>query len=282
MGGDIRIVDKGAGEKGTCFNFNVKLISEPEVASTEEEHPLSTFQHFALRRGHSPKPNGSHVVLLITNDERRRVLTKYIESLNIKVSNVKGKDLMPVLEKIKGKLNLSNFSHSGKSSEGSFDSRSLSQSISVNCQLGVAIEGISGAKDGIDHIALPSRKTNSKNSPGILVIVIDASADVPSELDSFLGIFKKEIHGARCKIVWLDDQPEETCLARPFGYVVSKPFHGSRLYQVLGLIPELKKFNLPKLTMEFKSAQEIEHPENPCKLNELEKQHNEAEKKKSR
>ncbi|KAG2695760.1 hypothetical protein I3760_07G027900 [Carya illinoinensis] len=92
MGGDIRIVDKETGERGTCFNLNIKLPTcEPESTDIEKqlprmhnERPSNSFQSLALIRTPSPKQEESHVVLLIAADQRRKVLMNYIESLNIK------------------------------------------------------------------------------------------------------------------------------------------------------------------------------------------------------
>ena len=253
MGGDIRIVDKEPGERGTCFNINIKLPrckaesadTEVEFSRVHSDHPSNGFQSFGLLRAPSPKPEGSHVVLLIEGDQRRKILMKYIESLNIKVSYVKqGKSLLPHLEKIKHKLDLSYFSFSEKTQIGLVDC--ISKSASFNSDAGA---GPSCIKDGNDLVPLPYRKINSKSPPGIILIVIDASAGTFSELCSAVCNFRKDIQNSRCKVVWLDHPTVHRTRSRepPCDHLVYEPFHGSRLYQVLGLIPELRKCNLPRL-----------------------------------
>ncbi|KAJ7973279.1 Histidine kinase CKI1 [Quillaja saponaria] len=272
MGGDIRIVDKELGERGTCFNFNVKLpICEPEVADPEEEQPR---MHI---RASPSKTDGSHVVLFIAGDERRRILTKYIESLNIKVSNVKqGKNLIPHLEKIKRKLDLSYFSYSEKNQLSSVEY--LGKSASSESDSAAKYEGSLSIKDEMDYLSLPHRKSSSKSSPGIILIVIDASnGGLFSELCSSVANFRKDIHSSRCKVVCLDNPAEENRGIHLFDHIISKPFHGSRLYQVLGLIPELKKCNLPKLVTGAKTAQEAEYSTNSGNLNVLDCKEHETE-----
>jgi len=70
MGGDIRIIDKEPGERGTCFNINIKLPTyEAESADAAEEFPgthndrcpANGFQSLALLRGGSPKPDGGWI-----------------------------------------------------------------------------------------------------------------------------------------------------------------------------------------------------------------------------
>lgn len=265
MGGDIRIVDKEHGERGTCFNLNIKLPAyKPESADTEGEFPRvhsdrhsNGFQSFASLRSPSPKPDGSHVVLLIQGDQRRKILMNYIESLNIKVSYVKqGKNLLSHLEKIKHKLDLSYFSFSEKTQMGLLDYMGSSASLSSDSG---PIDGPSCIKDGSDHVPLPYRKINSKSSPGIILIVIDASAGTFSELCSAVFNFRKDIQNSRCKVVWLCHPTVHGTHSRepPCDHIVYEPFHGSRLYQVLGLIPELRKCNLPRL-IDHNSSNELD------------------------
>nr|POE97680.1 histidine kinase cki1 [Quercus suber] len=265
MGGDIRIVDKEPGERGTCFNLNIKLPTyKPESADTEGEFPRvhsdrhsNGFQSFASLRSPTPKPEGSHVVLLIQGDQRRKILMNYIESLNIKVSYVKqGKNLLSHLEKIKHKLDLSYFSFSEKTQMGLLDYMGKSASFSSDSG---PIDGPSCIKDGSDHVPLPYRKINSKSSPGIILIVIDASAGTFSELCSAVFNFRKDIQNSRCKVVWLYHPTVHGTHSRepPCDHIVYEPFHGSRLYQVLGLIPELRKCNLPRL-IDHNSSYELD------------------------
>ncbi|XP_015874901.2 histidine kinase CKI1 [Ziziphus jujuba] len=272
MDGEIRIVDKEPGEKGTCFSFTVTLLTcKHESSNTEEEIPRTYsdriqngFQPFGINlRGSGPKSEGSHVVLYIEGDERRKVLTNYIDSWNIKVSSVKHyKNLLPHLEKIKKKLDFSYFNYSEKTQLGLYDYLSKSSSANSDSRPN---DGSFYINDGSEQSFPPIRKTSSKGSTGIVLVVIDTSAGVFSELFSTVASFRNDIQSSRCKVVWLDNPIsrniqlkyiEEHKLSPPNDYVICKPFHGFHLYEVLGLLPELKGCKLPKL--ETKTLAKVE------------------------
>lgn len=171
MKGELRIVEKELGERGTCFKFNVFLSSvEPKSAEPEEDRRSSAFhQHFPFM---SPKPEGSHVIIFIPGEERRKVLKKYIERLNIKVTIIKQvMNLQLELEKVKRKLDLSYFI-SGKP-ENTLDDY-LSKSASTNSDRG-SLDGSLNIKDEGDHITPHYKKTNSKSSSSIILLVIDVN-----------------------------------------------------------------------------------------------------------
>ncbi|CAL5402062.1 unnamed protein product [Camellia sinensis] len=234
MGGEIKIVDKDPGERGTCFSFNIFLTTSHSL-STDNEKPednltlnseislTDSHQHFGLhRRSPSPRSEGSHIVLLIAGEERRKVSKKVIENLGLKVSVAKqAKDLFHILKKAKHRLDLSQYSSSEKSELCTNEYLSKSESGNSN-----------------------SRGSNSKSSTSFILIVIDSSAGNFYELCSIVGNFKKDIPNPRCKVVWLENPVmlsrghEEHGSAPPWDHILSKPFHGSRLYRVLGLLPE--------------------------------------------
>ncbi|KAJ6400973.1 hypothetical protein OIU84_016404 [Salix udensis] len=147
MGGEIGIVDIENGEKGTCFKFNVFLdiwetpstdnknaeveIEGGSMPDGEHYYPKLTIRTPSpgpmIRTpsprlsilGSSPKIEGSHVVLLIQNEERLRSSHKYIEGLGIKVSSVKQwENLHSTLKRIKARQSVSPHSSSGKSDLG--------------------------------------------------------------------------------------------------------------------------------------------------------------------
>ncbi|XP_058003825.1 histidine kinase CKI1 [Hevea brasiliensis] len=243
MKGELRIIEKEPGERGTCFRFNVFLsTSGAEFLDTEENRPSSGFhQHFYFM---SPKPEGSHVIMFMAGEERRKVLKKYIESLNIKVTIIKHWRGFPFsLEKIKRKLEGCYFS-AGKSESNLFEYSSTSAS--SNSDMNSKPLSI---KDGTDHILPQYRNTNSKISSGIILFVIDSNAvsNHADELHSTLANFRKDIPKSLCKVVWLDDRMvrqsgfQEQDRQNPEGdYVIYKPLHGSRLIEVLSLLPERK------------------------------------------
>ncbi|KAF8387742.1 hypothetical protein HHK36_026396 [Tetracentron sinense] len=311
MGGEIGIVDKELGKRGTCFKFNIFLTTcetmsvvtvEGDVKVHGDHVPRDLHQHSRINiRTPSPKLEGSHVVLLIRGDERRRISQKFMESQGIKVSAVKQWEyLVPTLEKIKRKLFLSHStsgkyelgsfsdylsksascnsnsgareecfvphfekikqrlyisrSSSGKSEFGSF-SDYLSKSASRNSNSGTK-DGLVDAKDGTDHILPLHKKLSPRGTSNFMLIVIDASAGPFSEMCSVMAGFKKDLD-SRCKVVWLDEPTMRSIHLRvleedklvAFDHIISKPFHGSRLFQVIGLLPEYggtMQVNLPK------------------------------------
>ncbi|KAJ6762589.1 TWO-COMPONENT HISTIDINE KINASE [Salix purpurea] len=265
MKGELRIVEKELGERGTCFKFNVFLSSvEPKSAEPEEDRRSSAFhQHFPFM---SPKPEGSHVIIFIPGEERRKVLKKYLERLNIKVTIIKQvMNLQLELEKVKGKLDLS-FLISGKP-EHSLDEY-LSKSTSTNSD-GGSLDGSLNIKDGGDHIVPHYKKTNSKSSSSIIVLVIDINeATSYSNFENILANFRNDIDKSLCKVVWLDDpvtghsSDEVKDRATAEGdYVLYKPLHGSCLSQVLSLLPERKgtsHCSLSKFTSRT-AVQEAQH-----------------------
>lgn len=262
MGGEIKILDKEAGERGTCFSFDVSLQAcKPDSGDMEEEWPIMNhgIQPFGIYfLPPAPKPQGSRVVLFIEGNERREMLVKYIRSLNIKVTSIKhANQLVPTLGKIKRKLDLSYFSYS-ETPSGFFEQMSTSPSNNSDARPSDESQSIKEIGD--------DKKTNSRNSlAGIVLIVVDTNAGAFSELYASVANFRKGIQNSRYKVVWLDNsitrntmQLGEHRLSPPNDYIIYKPFHGSRLYKVLGLIPELKGCNLPWLETRKVDTQEAQ------------------------
>ncbi|CAK7340560.1 unnamed protein product [Dovyalis caffra] len=275
MKGELRIVEKELGERGTCFKFNVFLSSvEPKSAEPDEARRSSAFhQHFPFML---PKPEGSHVIIFIPGEERRKVLKKYIESLNIKVTTMKQvRNLQLELERVKRKLDLSYFI-SGKPEHTLYDY--LSKSASANSDRG-SIDGSLNINDGGDHITPHYKKTNSRSSSSITLLVIDANeANSYSNFQNILANFRKDIERSLCKVVWLIDpimghsNDEASNRVTVEGdYLIHKPLHGSCLSQVLSLLPERKgasHCNFSKFIMRT-TAQEVQHCEDYNLSNDL-------------
>ncbi|KAF5199366.1 Histidine kinase cki1 [Thalictrum thalictroides] len=246
MGGDIGIMDKDIGERGTCFRFNILLsTSETTCAIGAEKHdsrllvnqkPMES-NHI---RNQSPKQEGSSlVVLFIQGVERRRILEKFMQSLGVKVSSIDQlQSLFSTLERIRKQWHLGHLSWSGKSDLSDYLSTpTTSRDFNV--------------KDGMDYPLPLYRKTSSKRTISFLLIIIDFSATEFSdgqffELYSILESFKKDINDSRYKVVWLYT-PKTNIEARRLDekrrlakceLIVSNPLHGSRLYEVLKLLPE--------------------------------------------
>jgi hypothetical protein len=82
--------------------------------------------------------------------------------------------------------------------------------------------------------------------------VIDAGAGPFQELRRVVAEFKRDLHSSCCKVVWLDKPTSRSINLRSFEQdlidprddILLKPFHGSRLYQVIRLLPEFRGHGL--------------------------------------
>ncbi|XVE89569.1 hypothetical protein DITRI_Ditri20bG0006600 [Diplodiscus trichospermus] len=252
MDGEIGIVEKEPGERGTCFRFSVLLTAcQPDSAEHLEDPMNNGFHpHFSFIRNPTIRSEACHsrLILYITGEERKRVLKRYIENLNIKVTLIKqGKNLHQELEKIKRKLE-------GKPQLSLADY--LNKSASINSESGTN-DPTCGIKEGSESVLPQYTKNSSRSSSAFMVVVIDSSAGIFTELCSAVANFRSDIPDNLCKVVWLDNpltrtlsrDEHEVRLIPPCDHLIYKPFHGSRLNQVLRLLPERKGLsvcNLPK------------------------------------
>ncbi|OMO63979.1 hypothetical protein CCACVL1_22133 [Corchorus capsularis] len=256
MGGEIGIIDKEIGEKGTCFRFNVFLTTS-ETSFSNNSKGEKEIQGDLLSNGtqqqrlgltihtpspsltirtpspklnfltHSPKLEGSQVVLLIKNDERRRISHKFMENLgiNVLVIDDQSETLHSALKKIKSKLIPSQ--HSSRRSELSSKS-DISSSSSKDLPL--------SAMDGTEQkFALKIQK----GAPSFILLVIDPNAEPFPELWRAVDEFRKGLQSIYCKVVWLG-RPKSLERERldPGDEILLQPFHGSRLFRVIKLLPE--------------------------------------------
>ncbi|GLT56873.1 hypothetical protein SLA2020_298880, partial [Shorea laevis] len=93
--------------------------------------------------------------------------------------------------------------------------------------------------DGTEQKLQLSRK---RGFPLFVLLVIDAGAGPLAKLDEIVSEFRRSLQST-CKVVWLDNSiprkinsKEE--ISEPDDDILVKPFHGSRLYQVIKLLPE--------------------------------------------
>ncbi|QCE06672.1 CheY-like superfamily [Vigna unguiculata] len=262
MHGDIEIVEKDTGERGTCFKFNVLLtVCENEAVSDGsrregigcgsgdriiqvQEQTMNASCSGSSRIcsmspklricSSSPKPEASLVVLLIVDEERQRTSQMFMERLGIKVKVVNtGKGLFYTLRKIKLKAKHSSAQNSPGSSDLSYWSTSHSS-------LDIATRVSLSSMDGTEHMPLVFKKTDVGASPGFILVVIDANAGPFSELYTIVSNFKKDLRNP-CKVVWLDKPFMRRINFKALNQddiVTSKPFHGTRLFQTIKLLPE--------------------------------------------
>ncbi|KAL4028892.1 hypothetical protein IC575_012104 [Cucumis melo] len=261
MGGDIAILDKEIGEKGTCFRFSVLLIVlEDNVHTgddTRQPSPTSRLTFWAPSTSlHSPrairttssKTETSRVILLIQNDQRRLICKKFLESLGVKVLAMKEwEQLLTTLQKILDKQSHSKHNSRGRSGNSS-PSDCLSKSTSDDSGNGLNMHVSSGArKDETNYFLSVFKKTNLRGGNSFILIVIDASAGPFKEICNMVANFRRGLQGAYCKVVWLlekqmsrisNDKGIDSNIDKLNDVFISRPFHGSRLYEVIRLLPE--------------------------------------------
>ncbi|CAN1839879.1 Histidine kinase CKI1 [Linum perenne] len=245
MGGEIRIVDKEKGEKGTCFRFNALLAvsdtnhsnirSDIELGNEIADDVSRSFSHTGLTIK-TPRSDGSRVVLLIRNEARRRASQKLMENMGIKVSVVEQwEHFQLVLKKIKSKLSPSPFSSSGKSEAGSRSGNSSARSKDIPLS----------AMEDMEQKPTSFRNKAIRTGSGFVLIVVDASAG-PSfhELHRVVAEFKRGLQISSYKVVWLDKPTSgrvNKVLIDPNDEILLKPFHGAGLNEVIKLLPEFEE-----------------------------------------
>ncbi|KAG2325904.1 hypothetical protein Bca52824_008632 [Brassica carinata] len=222
MGGEIRIMDKAMGEKGTCFQFNV-LLSAASSESQVSSHDVGEGDHmpWAIKtssvggsmsiRNMSPRLHNWLISSPKQERERRKVTERYIKSLGIKVTVVeKWEHLNHALERLIG------------------CEESLSSSSRELPLIGM---------DGIDSRSQTPKKTRHGFSPTFLV-VIDAETGPFPKLYDVVEQFRRGLHhhGQSCKAVWLNEP--SGCGSERGDISCSKPLHGSCLNRVLKMLPE--------------------------------------------
>ena len=257
MHGEIGIIEKDIGEKGSCFRFNISLTICENVAESTKEYEdentdmmiSSTSQSSVLTPSPSKVEAGSYVVLLIQNNERRRMSQKFMESLGIRVLAAKWPNqLHRYLKKIQRKWR----SSSNKFDFGIETEYSSKSSASHNsCNFDVPFS--STAMDGADYVrSLFRSKTNHlrgmTSSLGFVLMVIDANSGTFQELSEAVNEFRNSLQNAWCRVVWLANpvmphgvsfsSREKGLMLDPDDIIKCKPFHGSRLYEVIRLLPE--------------------------------------------
>ncbi|XP_073128557.1 histidine kinase CKI1-like [Henckelia pumila] len=264
MGGEIEIMDKEVGEKGTCFRFNTFFrIRSTDISANAREVDVEAhgvyissdfFRHSgSVIRTQSPKSEVSQVILLLQSAKRSDILKNYMERQGIKVHTVKQyHQLSPTLKKIKRKLRLSQYSSSTKSDVNSRSDGHTSRASSTKSLKEVPLSALDGTNKGVHFHSKPCM---TGSSVSFILIVIDTSAGPFREISRAIAEFRRDSNNGCCiRIVWLDKPGSESSNFRGLSehalpqsdIVMSKPFHGSRLYQTIGFLPELHGMPLPR------------------------------------
>ncbi|KAK9677496.1 hypothetical protein RND81_11G146900 [Saponaria officinalis] len=214
MGGDIEVVDKENDENGACFRFNVFLtIRENPPSDMPRQDTCSSSD---LRScGYSPRVEGSIVALLMKNDERRKMVQRYMESKGIKVIVLKQVNQIPHAIKNKVKLNLT------KNASRCYSSSSGSSTLNV-------VDGCAEENQAV-RCAL---------------LIIDANAGDFQEMCRSVAQLRKDNTETCIKVVWLEKPDTRkvhfTGLADESlpatDCIIQEPLHGSRLFKVIELL----------------------------------------------
>ncbi|XP_022965407.1 histidine kinase CKI1 [Cucurbita maxima] len=261
MGGDIEILDKEIGAKGTCFRFSVLLnVSEGNINSGNNTCQSLAASKLTFRAPspspHSPRPiqttslktETSRVLLLIRNDQRRMICKKFMESLGVRVLAMnQWEQLLFNLQKILEKQSHSRHSPRGRSGNSS-SSDYLNKSASGNSSNGLNTNVSLGAmKEETNYLLSVFKKTSPKGGITFILILIDASAGPFTEICNMVSNFRTGLQEAYCKVVWLVENQMshivnhkglDSNILEFNDVVISRPFHGSRLYEVIRLLPE--------------------------------------------
>ncbi|EPS71820.1 hypothetical protein M569_02940, partial [Genlisea aurea] len=238
MGGEIKIVDKKEGERGTCIRFSIIIETEASNDSAETNdggYTISdSFYHHRspfLTCLNRTKNEGSQLILFIKSNERSKILHSFIWRLGIKVRVVKKHAaFIQSLKIIKQGINLSSNSSSQNSkSDAVFTWNKRSK--------GAPLSAFDGAGD-----ASPPRKNT-----GFILMVIDKDAGPFHDINEAIVEFRRDLNEDCCsRVIWLDipdansaslPSLDESKLPPP-DLIISKAFHGSRLYQAIQLLPE--------------------------------------------
>ncbi|CAA2935229.1 histidine kinase CKI1 [Olea europaea subsp. europaea] len=246
---EIRIVDKETGERGTCFRFNAFLstCTEAGMSGNARDDDIEVQGGFlssdsyqysgSINQINSPKVEVSQVVIFIQSTERSRVIQKFMARQGIKTYTVKHHEqLSKTLKRIKQKLNFSHQSSSGKS-----DINSLRASNTRSKDVPLS------SLDGIDNILPFQRQDSTISFSSFILIVIDTGAGPFRDISRAVAEFRRDLSNNCCsRVVWLD-KPGTNCInfhgldkdkLPEMDLIISKPLHGSRLKQTIGLLPE--------------------------------------------
>ncbi|KAI3881623.1 hypothetical protein MKX03_024944 [Papaver bracteatum] len=228
--------------KGTCFSFNIFLSQDENTM-----HTTRLYQSPCKIEGLS----SSHVILVIQDDERRNVTKNFMRTLGIKVSAInQWEHVLPTLQQIKRHFYVNSRSTSGKSEQLGLYTDYLSQSTSHSPITAMYDGSLSGnVQAEASRSSTPRRRTilaRNATSPFIMII-IDDHVEPISEVCSVVANFRNNLPGdMQFRIVGLlspiitekNMRIAKKRLMVTCDDIFIKPFHGSRLDQVLKLLPE--------------------------------------------
>nr|KAJ0218937.1 hypothetical protein LSAT_V11C300156650 [Lactuca sativa] len=218
MGGEISIVDKEVGEKGTCFRFSV--VFKACVSDLSEDN--KTVKSSPPKQGY----NSSIVVLFISSDERRKMAQNFIAEQGIKVLAVK---------------NICQLSESLREFRRQEEEQNRSSS-----DLSLSFGYLNWPTLTLTSNGVQARKRNDNEAshvPNFILLVIDTTRVDFNELCKAVAEFRKDSKNACSRIVWLGSkciqlQGLDQKKLPPSDIIIPMPLHGSRLHSLIHLLPE--------------------------------------------
>lgn len=267
MGGEISVIDKGLGERGACFRFNVFL--RPAAAADEDRVPadlpsssasaseLQRGRHKAAQPGSGAarglKPEATHGVLLIQGGETRRILGRWLEGLGVRVWIVDHWELLiPTLEKIRQRPSLGHSSVSERSHPAAAAAAAAAPGVESDASAADDANGIreffrtEGRPDPPPPLRAPMHdpRTKMMSFPSAhILIIVDMGFELCRNPHLSLNRLLKNIDHGECRVVWLANSntpaAEMAVLKNkqvPCDLLLHKPLHGSRLQAILDLL----------------------------------------------
>ncbi|KAL1833431.1 hypothetical protein ACET3Z_003082 [Daucus carota] len=248
MGGEIEIVDKEVGKKGTCFKFNTYIsVCETDQRNQSDDTGSHVSAYMSLRESFSPQGSsselkeGSRVIFFIQNEERSRVCQRFMDRQGVESLIVRTcKELASSLKRMIGHVGVHSLSGSSKKSDGL-------QSLAGSDTSSPRLDEAQFSPAQIDQEIPSTHRTRIKESllANFTVIIIDTTVGALSDLIGLVAEIRKNLSTGGHRIVWLDSSGfgntrlqglRDTLHATDI--ILSKPLHGSRLHQVLKLLPE--------------------------------------------
>ncbi|KAI3669627.1 hypothetical protein L6452_40930 [Arctium lappa] len=277
MGGEISIVDKEVGEKGTCFRFNVVFkVCRSDLSSIREDDK-SVSPGYLSAGSNTPSripkrlDHNSSIVLFIVGDERRKMAQNFLAAQGIKVVAVKNiRQLSETLREFRreqqnicsSKFDL-NLSFGYLTWPTSRDSNTRSREVPLS------------SLDGTDVSPIPTTNKVSVSNFRLLVIDTTSWADF-RELCKTVAEFRRNSKNGCSRVVWLGSrciqlQGLDEKKLPPSDIIIPMPLHGSRLYSLIGLLPEFGgKFpSLPPYTNQRQAGTKEQNHHPPSRQLEI-------------
>ncbi|KAJ3674675.1 hypothetical protein LUZ60_005291 [Juncus effusus] len=262
MGGEISIQDKEPGKKGTCFKFNIFLRSSG-FHDMKDQRSEFTSEFPVFNEPNMVK--GVHSLLFVGGYETKNILTRWMESLGIKVWIAQEiEQISPTLEKIKHNIN------SSSKSDSILFCKTFSRNSSSQEKEGFLSVGRERMVD------LAQRKAFYGGLPLRVLIIVDISKGNLSEIWLSLRDFITNNPYISCKVACISDLTTSSQAKHKFkslpncDLVLEKPVHGSKLQSLFELIKELERMGEGDLKTELNQPLDENKDENrSVKQNEI-------------